>query len=303
MPSLSLMCVATMHSLTTLTTLLLLPAAAHAATTCNGYAALCPKLYSNTTFIGSHDSAFDGILPVDNQFDSVADQLSLGVRFLQAQSHLKDTSTIELCHTTCTEEDGGSLQTWLETVVTFLDANPNEVITLLITNGDGIDGADFAAVFEAAGAADYAYAPGSVLSLADWPTLGDLIDAGSRLVVFMDYPSGTSVPYILAEFADYILYVCSVLTTFLAQLTDGVMLAKPPTMSPTTPSPLAPSIVPVVRALTEECILSTISLTTSFLALTFPMSWLHRLPTGRTPLWRRSTNAMHCIRGIPTSFW
>lgn len=177
---------------------------AHAATTCNGYAALCDKLYSNVTFIGSHDSAFDGILPVDNQFDSVSDQLSLGVRFLQVQSHDKD-GTIELCHTSCIEEDAGTLDTWLDTIVTFLAANPNEVVTLLITNGDGIDGADFANVFEASGAATYAYSPGSTLTLSEWPTLGELIDDGSRLVVFMDYPSGTSVSYILDEFTSYIL--------------------------------------------------------------------------------------------------
>lgn len=177
-----------------------------AATTCNGYAALCDKLYSNVTFIGSHDSAFVGILPVDNQFNSVANQLDSGVRFLQAQSHDKD-GTIELCHTSCLEEDAGSLQTWLETVVAFLEANTAEVVTLLITNGDGIAGADFAAAFEAAGADAYAYSPGSTLTLDEWPTLGDLIDAGTRLVVFMDYPADNSVSYILPEFTSYILYV------------------------------------------------------------------------------------------------
>lgn len=184
----------------------LLAQSAAAATTCNGYAALCDKLYSNVTFVGSHDSAFDGILLVDNQFDSVADQLDIGVRFLQAQSHDKD-GTIELCHTSCLEEDAGSLQTWLETIVTFLEANAEEVVTLLVTNGDGIAGADFAAAFEAAGADTYAYSPGSTLALDDWPTLGDLIDAGTRLVVFMDYPADDSVSYILPEFDSYILYV------------------------------------------------------------------------------------------------
>lgn len=185
---------------------LLLAAArgAAAADVCNGYAGLCDKLYSNVTFIGSHDSAFVGILPVDNQFDSVADQLSLGVRFLQAQSHDKD-GTIELCHTTCLEKDAGTLQAWLETVVAFLDANADEVVTLLITNGDGIDSSVFTAAFEAAGADAYAYSPSSTLALDAWPTLGDLIDAGTRLVVFMDYPSGDSVSYILPEFSTYIL--------------------------------------------------------------------------------------------------
>lgn len=183
----------------------LLAVGAHASSSCNGYAELCDKLYSNVTFIGSHDSAFVGILPTENQLDSVADQLSLGVRFLQAQSHDKD-GTIELCHTTCAEEDGGSLETWLDTVVSFLDANPSEVVTLLITNGDGIDASAFASVFESSGAAEYAYSPASTLALSDWPTLGELIDAGTRLVVFMDYPSGTSVSYILDEFTSYILY-------------------------------------------------------------------------------------------------
>lgn len=178
--------------------------AAAAASVCNGYAALCDKLYSNVTWIGSHDSAFTGSLPVDNQADSVADQLALGVRFLQAQSHL-DGATVELCHTTCVEEDGGSLQSWLATVVAFLAANPDEVVTLLVTNGDGLPGADFAAAFEAAGAAAYAYSPGTTLALDAWPTLGELIDAGSRLVVFMDYPADDSVSYILPEFSTYIL--------------------------------------------------------------------------------------------------
>lgn len=195
-----------MRSSHPLALLALLAQRALAATTCNGYAEYCDKIYSNVTFIGSHDSAFVGVLPVDNQFESVADQLSSGVRFLQAQSHDKD-GVIELCHTSCLEEDAGTLQTWLETVVAFLDANPAEIVTLLITNGDSIAGADFAAAFEAAGADAYAYSPRTTLDLADWPTLGELVDAGTRLVVFMDYPADSSVSYILAEFATYVLCV------------------------------------------------------------------------------------------------
>lgn len=194
----------TMRFASSVSVLAVVARTATAASVCNGYAALCDKLYSNVTWIGSHDSAFVGVLPVDNQFDSVADQLSIGVRFLQAQSHLEG-STVELCHTTCAEEDGGSLQTWLETIVSFLEANTEEVITLLITNGDGLPGSDFAAAFEAAGADTYAYSPDATLALADWPTLGDLIDAGSRLVVFMDYPADDTVTYILPEFTSYIL--------------------------------------------------------------------------------------------------
>lgn len=198
-----------MHLLTpSLASLAALLAAHHAAAAsiCNGHAALCDKLYSNMTWIGSHDSASYGGLPIDNQWASPAEQLALGVRFLQAQSHwLADDSTVELCHTSCWEDDGGSLQQWLATVVAFLAANVDEVVTLLITNGEGLPGSAFALAFEAAGADAYAFSPGGTLAIGAWPTLGELIGAGARLVVFMDYPADSTVSYILPEFGSYIL--------------------------------------------------------------------------------------------------
>lgn len=151
---------------------------------CNGSPDICDRLYSNVTYVGSHDSAFVGILPTQNQFISVAKQLSLGVRFLQAQSHDKD-GVIELCHTTCLEEDAGTLATYLATIKTFLDDNADEVVTLLLTNGDSIAIADYGTIFESAGLDTYAYAPSGTPALADWPTLGTLISSGKRLIVFM----------------------------------------------------------------------------------------------------------------------
>lgn len=98
---------------------------------CNGQDAFCSRPYSNVTFVGSHNSAFVGLLPSQNQLVSVADQLGLGVRFLQAQTHDRD-GTIEMCHTSCAELDAGSLTNYLEPIKTFMDANPNEVVTLLL---------------------------------------------------------------------------------------------------------------------------------------------------------------------------
>ena len=54
-----------------------------AQTLCNGYADLCSRQYSNITTIGTHDSAFVGELPQDNQDISVTAQLDAGIRFLQ----------------------------------------------------------------------------------------------------------------------------------------------------------------------------------------------------------------------------
>ena len=169
---------------------------------CNGYTELCSRLYSNISQIGSHDSAFVGDLVTENQHYSVTLQLNCGIRFLQAQTH-DFFGTIDMCHTSCLEEDAGSLESYLTTIKDWLDAsnNTNEVLTLLLVNGDDLDVSEFGSVFESVGLDTYAYAPTGTLALDEWPTLQELIDDGTRLVVFMDYEADTSVvPYILDEF-------------------------------------------------------------------------------------------------------
>ncbi|KAJ5934145.1 hypothetical protein N7466_003692 [Penicillium verhagenii] len=182
-------------------------AAANAATTCNGRTEYCTRPYSNITFIGSHDSAFVGSLPQQNQNINITAQLDMGIRYLQAQTHksLLDDSVLELCHTSCLLEDAGSLEAYLATIKGWLDDNPNEVVTVLLTNGDSLDISIFGSTFVSAGIDTYAFVPSSEpLAYADWPTLGDLIDSGKRLVAFLDYGANTSkVDYILDEFAYY----------------------------------------------------------------------------------------------------
>lgn len=151
---------------------------------CNGHAELCSRKYSNVTQVGTHDSAFVGVLPTQNQYLSVASQLKSGIRYLQAQSHLKD-GTLELCHTTCGEEDSGTLLTYLTTIKTWMDANPNEVVSVLLTNGDGAPASQFGSAMMTSGLAAYAYSPGKKLAMNDWPTLGELIAANTRLVMFL----------------------------------------------------------------------------------------------------------------------
>ncbi|KAI0430690.1 PLC-like phosphodiesterase [Xylaria sp. FL1042] len=185
------------------TTLPVLALAAGAAADCNGNAAYCDKSYSQMTFVGSHNSGFVGYGPSDNQITSVSAQLDEGIRFLTTQTHDKD-GTIEMCHTSCALLDAGPLQDYLGTVKTWVDGHPDDVVTLLITNGDAIDITKFDDAFKAVGLDSYAYTPSGTLGFNDWPTLGDLISSGNRVIVFMDYNSDTSkVPYILDEFAYY----------------------------------------------------------------------------------------------------
>lgn len=158
------------------------------ATTCNGRSEYCSRSYSNITFVGSHDSPFIGELPQQNQNIDVAAQLNMGIRYLQAQTHhsLIDDNVLELCHTSCLLEDAGSLETFLGTVKSFLDANANEVVTLLLTNGDSVDITKFGNTFSSSGIDKYAFVPSSnPLPIGDWPTIGELISSGKRLVVFL----------------------------------------------------------------------------------------------------------------------
>ena len=106
------------------------------------------------------------------------------MRFLQAQTH-NDGGTIELCHTYCWEEDSGPLSSYLEPVTTFMANNPNEVVTLLITNGDAIPVSEFDTVFSAADLTQYVYVPDGIISQDEWPTLQEMIDNNTRLLVFM----------------------------------------------------------------------------------------------------------------------
>jgi hypothetical protein len=151
---------------------------------CNGNTALCSRSYSNVTQVGTHDSAFVGVLPTENQVDSVADQLGAGIRFLQAQTHQLN-GELYLCHTSCGELNAGLLTDYLSTVKTFLDANPNEVLTMLLTNGDRVDVSLFGTAFSSVGIDKYAYTLPSQFTIDEWPTLQELIDQGSRLIVFL----------------------------------------------------------------------------------------------------------------------
>jgi hypothetical protein len=122
-----------------------------------------------------------------------------------------------MCHTSCWLNDAGSLESYLSTVKSWLDANPGQVLTLLLTNGDSLGVSNFGNAFSSSGLSSYAYSPETTLSLNEWPTIQELIDSGKRLVVFLgstvtpliepwltslkDYGADTSVvPYILDEF-------------------------------------------------------------------------------------------------------
>lgn len=152
-----------------------------AAATCNGHSELCSRKYSNVTQSG-HTILHLSVSCLRTISSSVTEQLNGGVRSLQAQSHLKD-GVIQLCHTSCDLKDAGPLVDYLTTIKTWMDSNPDEVITVLLTNGDGVPVNQFGTDMTTSGLATYAISPEKHPALGDWPTLQQLIDAKTRLVM------------------------------------------------------------------------------------------------------------------------
>ncbi|KAM4065511.1 PI-PLC X domain-containing protein 1 [Hirsutella rhossiliensis] len=181
---------------------LVLSWAGTAAAACNGHDKLCGRRYSEVTMIGTHNSAFVGDSPFDNQFVTVTEQLDSGVRFLQAQTQDK-FGEIEMCHTSCWYLDVGPLSRYLREVADWLDKHPDDVVTLLLTNIDAIPMEKFDAAFDETGLKKHVFRPKATMAKDRWPTLQELIKAGTRLIVFMDYHADqTKVDYIISEF-DY----------------------------------------------------------------------------------------------------
>ncbi|POR31844.1 PI-PLC X domain-containing protein [Tolypocladium paradoxum] len=182
---------------------LVLPAAATVLAACNGRSELCRRRYSDVTIIGTHNSAFVGETPMHNQLVSVTEQLDSGVRFLQAQTRDKH-GEIELCHTYCWELDVGPLTRYLQEIADWMDGHADEVVTLLLTNINGISVDKFDAAFASSGLKKYVFRPKGIVAKGQWPTLRELINTGTRLIVFMDYHADqTRVDYIISEFNHY----------------------------------------------------------------------------------------------------
>jgi len=174
------------------------------ATTCNGFSTLCDRSYGNVTFVGAHDSYAVGTNNLlANQDYNLTQQLTDGVRMLQVQAH-NQTGTIQLCHTSCSLYNGGTLSDYLTNVKAWMISNPNDVVSILIVNYDNFPPSAYDTVFKAVGLDSMSYAPtSSALPESGWPTLGSMIDNGTRLVTFLDNGADfTAVPYLIDEFTN-----------------------------------------------------------------------------------------------------
>ena len=191
-------------------------AQAAAGRACNNAAKLCDQPYNNITHLGAHNSPFlrdesTGFSSSGNHFFDSVVQLDAGVRVLTAQLHVEEAegtaggANLRLCHASCSLLDAGLFSEWLGSIKQWMDGNPDEVVTIIIVNADEASTADIAAAYEASGIVSYGYVPDSPEErMQSWPTLGDLINANTRLVTFVaSLPGGDydpSAPYLINEF-------------------------------------------------------------------------------------------------------
>ncbi|KAI5801553.1 PLC-like phosphodiesterase [Peziza echinospora] len=173
---------------------------------CNGYAELCGRGYGNVTYVGTHGSPFVRERNIAaNQGLEVEEQLEDGVRMLQGQTRLLN-DTLHFCHSSCDLLNTGTVEDYLTRVVTWLHANPHEILTILLTNGDWVDPALFLPPITSSGLLPLLYTPptsptGATIPYTQWPTLESLIKANTRVILFLDYKGDQSrFPMMLREF-------------------------------------------------------------------------------------------------------
>jgi hypothetical protein len=173
------------------------------ATACNNYPEFCSRKFSNITEVSAHNSPFTELGNLaSNQEYPVTTQLNDGIRQLQAQMHFVD-NVPHFCHTSCDLLDAGPITEWLTTVYKWVSTHPNDVVSVILENGDYRPVTDYVSFIESTGLVKYAYVPPQVpMSLSSWPTLETMIQANQRVVLFMDYDANqTAVPWILDEFS------------------------------------------------------------------------------------------------------
>lgn len=187
---------------------------------CNNSPGLCSKSYDQITHLGAHDSPFlrdasTGFSSFGNQFFDSITQLDAGARLLSTQVHVASNPNtkareLHLCHTVCELFDMGKLSDWLYQIRLWMDANPSEVVTLLLVNADGIDARELEGEYAKADIAHYGYVPPDIHkpppqsneTSQTWPTLGEMVDKGERLVSFVNplKSDQENAPYLLNEF-------------------------------------------------------------------------------------------------------
>lgn len=164
--------------------------AAAPAEPCNGRSELCDLRFDQVAYATSHNAMSNRFARwvAPNQEVGIAAQLELGVRALMLDSY-DFTGKSMLCHGACSL-GRLPLVDGLGEVKAFLDTHPREVVTIIFESY--LSAEKTAAAFDEAGLLPmlYTHAAG-----APFATLGELVEANTRLFVVTDNGGGSYAWY------------------------------------------------------------------------------------------------------------
>lgn len=150
---------------------------------CNGHVELCDRAFDQVVFPGTHNShsaTDDGFSSINaNHVHGIATQLDDGARVLLLDVYPgdDDPSVLQLCHGECALGSTPHLDA-LTTIVAFLEQHPREVITIIYEDHAPVDDMVAELALAGADALTFTHEAGQ-----PWPTLGEMIEADTRLVV------------------------------------------------------------------------------------------------------------------------
>ena len=148
---------------------------------CNGSSDVCNKKYNEVAYLTTHNafnSQQDGF-SYPNQNNNIATQLNDGVRGLMIDVY-DDNGTTVVYHG-FSFLGSEPLSTYLNDIKSFLDNNPNEIITIIFQNDIGVSANAIENDFYQAGLTNYLHTQNK---FSHWPTLQTMINTNKRLVVF-----------------------------------------------------------------------------------------------------------------------
>ncbi len=174
---------------------------------CNGHSHLCSRRYDQVRYATTHNAMSNlanGWIGPNQNWDVPA-QLEAGVRGLMLDTYRAgdlnelsqeiqmpgvDPDTAYLCHVLCSIGNQ-LLVDGLSEIREFLDVNRGAVVTLIVESY--LNHEITAEAFSAANLTPYAYQHAG----GPWPTLGQMIDADTRLVVLQDVSVNPSYPWLM----------------------------------------------------------------------------------------------------------
>ena len=151
------------------------------STACNGRDALCARAYDQVAFPGTHNaySNVDESFGAPDQTYTMTRQLEDGVRVLHLEIYAFDDDAY-LCHAVCPIGKKLLVDGFTE-IRKFVDDHPRDVVTLLMESSNVTTDA-IASALDAShlGRRLHVQRAG-----APWPTLGELLSNGDRVVAFL----------------------------------------------------------------------------------------------------------------------